>query len=226
MSDEKKKASIRCKCGTVSIELAGSKCLGSAACCCVDCYQRYDHYASLGGPPVPEAIAKREKPNACYYFPNRLMNVKGKDKITFSRLRADGNTVHMVASCCHSILVTDHPMYGGNVVSLFPAYGGYEGEPEDSVFFYSSVRDWPDEEYAKLPKDEAHLYFTATGPAGSEDPPFMPAFVKFQECLATASPELLEGVTTFQSLLEELGGEVKNLELTPLVPAYKNETTA
>ena len=82
-------------------------------CCCIDCKQKLDWAAAQGGPLLPPEVQHYERPLDLVYFSNSLLVERGKELLTFNRLRDEKRSLNCVASCCHTVICIDHPGYRG-----------------------------------------------------------------------------------------------------------------
>ena len=53
-----------------------------------------------------------------YYFGNAITNVTNENLLKTFKLREDGKTTNLLADCCKTVMLTDHPQYQGNVASV------------------------------------------------------------------------------------------------------------
>jgi hypothetical protein len=75
-------------------------------CCCRDCRKGLAWCTSKGGPPpppVPDLV----------YFPNAIRVDKGVEHLGCYLIKKEYNTRRVVAKCCWTCLVGDHPSYRG-----------------------------------------------------------------------------------------------------------------
>jgi hypothetical protein len=75
-------------------------------CCCVDCRKGLAVCAAQRGEPPPAL------PDLVY-FPNAFAVASGAGKLRCFTLKQGYPTKRVVASCCHTPLLADHPAYGG-----------------------------------------------------------------------------------------------------------------
>jgi len=108
-------ASARCACGAVALRFLRRAPVMHLECGCVDCRQAHEHVASLGGPPTPFPPLQK-----LFYFANAVepLPAEQTQRLRLTKLRADGRSVRLEATCCHSILAVDHPAYQANVVMV------------------------------------------------------------------------------------------------------------
>ena len=106
-------ASLSCRCGQVLIELPKPP-VRRLECCCIDCRNAFGWCAAQSNkntsahnePPVPLI-------NDAVYFPNALRVTKGQDQLKCYQIRKGYDTRRIVACCCWTCLMGDHPAYQG-----------------------------------------------------------------------------------------------------------------
>lgn len=79
-----------------------------------------------------------------YEYPNNLV-VTGKDKLKFVRLREGADSLMMVAGCCSTHMLVDHPAYQGNMVSFYPDFVQVSDCEDVPPVLRSWIKDWPEE---------------------------------------------------------------------------------
>lgn len=209
-------ASIKCRCGAVSVAFACEKPIHQLECCCVDCYSKNVWAYKKASAPLPSGVTGvhgEGKPLDLRYWPNKLA-VTGKEKLAFNRLRDDAASISMVTTCCSTLLCVDHPFYQTNAVLTFPEFCPYIGAGElPEISTRAFIKDWPAEKYAELPPKPG-FYLTADGPAFEPPGPeteaaCAPTFTAF------ANPHISADAPgeTFQELLAAAGGSVESLGL-------------
>jgi hypothetical protein len=106
-------ASIHCFCGEVQIKFT-SQCPRVAIESCDDqAFNKIRFLANMGEYEIPEKF-----PVLAYYFDNRLVVAKGIEKLCFYKLIAEANIVNMYTSCCHTFLMSRHPLFGQTAISV------------------------------------------------------------------------------------------------------------
>ena len=197
-------ATLSCRCGIVSIKLTDTKPKHSFECCCVDCYDKNVWSCEAGGVACPVGFGTHGvgSPLHLVYYDNKLDVQKGKDRISFNRLRAGAASTNMVASCCKTLLCVDNPAYAAKCVLIFPEFRPLEGAPPlESPAQRAHTKDWPAEAFAKLPP-KAEFWFEGGEMKG--DVPMV------MEAIGKMHAEMREGAgETFQQLMETAGGEEK-----------------
>jgi hypothetical protein len=96
---------LTCKCQKVEISIAAPP-VNRLECCCRDCRKGLAWCASKGGPPpppVPDLV----------YFPNAIRVDMGMKHLKCYLIKQAYNTRRVVAQCCWTCLVADHPSYRG-----------------------------------------------------------------------------------------------------------------
>ena len=204
-------ASVRCRCGAVSLTFPTREPVNAFECCCVDCYDKLIWSCDKASVQPPQAFVEhgKHKPLDLRYWPNRLV-VKGEEHLSFNRLREGATSTNMVTTCCHTLLCVDHPFYQKNVVMMFPEFVPLTGageliEPPLRVH----IADWPADEYAKLPNKPGTFRQTNGQRGGSPEAADMMARVG---AVFSKPPPAGPGAT-FQELLAGAGGIVTNLGL-------------
>ncbi|KAJ1434714.1 hypothetical protein B484DRAFT_282711 [Ochromonadaceae sp. CCMP2298] len=105
-------ATLSCVCGETSIHLPGKPVLRYECCCC-DCRRGLAVCQERGGakpPLVPDLL----------YFPNRLQVISGKDHLRCFTLLKGYPTRRVVAVCCWTALLADHPSYESVRLVTYP----------------------------------------------------------------------------------------------------------
>lgn len=106
---------LSCACGATTITIpTDCKSILRYQCCCVDCRKGLAVFGSRGAPPPPRV------PDLVY-FPNILHVDTGRENLRCFVLKAGFPTRRLVATCCWTTLLGDHPAYGG---VRFVAYNG------------------------------------------------------------------------------------------------------
>lgn len=208
-------ASLRCRCGQVSISFAVDKPVHAWECCCVDCYAKNVWSCKAGNVPVPPALGEHGagKPLDIRYYPSKMV-VSNKQRIAFNRLRDGATSTNMVTTCCKTILCVDHPAYQGNIVLMFPEFCPLIGAgelPDTPARVF--IKDWPEAEYAKLPAKPG-LWIEADG-TFRYDGDGEEHLEKFMKLVSTPHSDAHAG-ETFAELLAQAGGTVENLGLPSL----------
>lgn len=158
-------ATIKCKCGSVSMvssAAAPRTCLES---CSSDDYQICAWAASKGGPALPERLTTRRKALTAMHMEARL-TVTGKDKLQFNRLSKDSKSLNCIASCCNTLMFIDHPSFAGNTILTFPEVlgaGSLPGWERMLPVCRGWFMDWGSDELAKLSKLPS-WHITSTDP--------------------------------------------------------------
>jgi hypothetical protein len=97
-------ATLSCVCRTAMISLAALP-IERVQCCCLDCRKGIDWCAEQGGPPGSTSLAD------LVYVPNSLCVVSGRERLVPYMIKEGYNTVRVVATCCWTPLLGDHPLY-------------------------------------------------------------------------------------------------------------------
>jgi hypothetical protein len=106
-------ASIHCMCGEVEIKFTSQCPRVAIEACDNQAFNKVRFLAEMGEYEIPEKF-----PVLVYYFENRMFVVKGVEKLCFYKLIAEANIVNMYASCCHTFLMSRHPLFGQTAVSV------------------------------------------------------------------------------------------------------------
>lgn len=155
------------------------------------------------------------KPLLLSYFANK-MRVKGKQFIAFNKLRKGAASTNMVASCCGTLLVVDHPGYACRQVLMFPEFTPLADAKAVAPFCRVFVKDWQEKELAKLPKLPSEYVDHKSGEVRTSKA-VLERFAREKAANGKTKDATKQGVT-FQDLLQEKGGKVEILGL----PEAKN----
>jgi hypothetical protein len=98
-------AKLLCRCEQVDITIP-NKPLNRLECCCTDCRKGLEWCATKANQPLPVL-------NDAIYFANAVQVNKGMDKMTCYMIKEGYNTRRIVATCCWTCLLGDHPVYQG-----------------------------------------------------------------------------------------------------------------
>lgn len=179
---------IRCQCNQVRISIPFPP-VRRLECCCCDCRKSLKLFADQGG-PTPEPLAD------VVYFPNALRVDSGMEHLRSFLVREGSNTRRIVAECCWTCVLCDHPSYDGIRFATYnrPAFVhlGDMGplRPPDGRIFQ---QDMTQEELATLPPE----------PRGTPDRGKKEATVGAKAALDTLST--VEGeFITIQTLLQSI----------------------
>lgn len=166
---------VTCRCRTVQFELVGAAPLAVILDGCADCrrFNRWalgDRFAGNVGlllPPRPALGA----PLRMHYFPNRVRIVAGEERLLVCKLTEGTETLRVVADCCGSLVLGDHPLYNKKLTVVQAetcvverGWGLDEEQPEDGRIFSASLHE---DQVRKLAKytgpDDFHV-------SGNESP--------------------------------------------------------
>eukprot|EP00729_Bicosta_minor_P010582 gene10582-33126_t len=115
-------AYCQCRCGKTIVRCVGSKTPGGGkahlACGCCDCRAALEYCFQKGGPRVPDIVDGT-------YWPNDFEVVTGKENLKPYLLREGMCSNRLIATCCWTCLLVDHPFYGGKVALCL------DGEADD-----------------------------------------------------------------------------------------------
>jgi hypothetical protein len=115
-------AYAQCRCGKVIIRCIGQSEPGGGkahlACGCCDCRAALKWCEKKGGPRCPEIVDGT-------YWPNDWDVMRGKEHLKCYLLREGMQSNRMVATCCHTCLLVDHPFYEEKVCLVL------DGEADD-----------------------------------------------------------------------------------------------
>jgi hypothetical protein len=100
-------------CGEVEIKFTSQCPRVAIETCDEQAFNKVRFVAEMGEYEIPEKF-----PILVYCFENRLVVVKGVEKLGFYKLIAEANIVNMYASCCHTFLMCRHPLFGQTAVSV------------------------------------------------------------------------------------------------------------
>lgn len=109
---------VGCRCGQVAIEFANAGPKLKVECCCCDCRSTIDWCHRPGKQVVETGKPHCNKPASLYYVDNDILSVKGEEELYLFKLRTNSPTRRVVAKCCHTPLVGQHPLYFQNRVVI------------------------------------------------------------------------------------------------------------
>jgi hypothetical protein len=225
-------STVSCACGKIEILFHVPKPLNRLPCCCWDCRQKCLWAESEGGPPVPDAVKEYSEAMDLIYFPAAFelydllpdLHPKGLDALEFYTLRQDDGdhvdqpgwrgdkgSLHMVATCCMTVMLVDNVNYhraknmdtdDGQQLLVFPAVTNIFTEiiPTSSALNFPA--DFPE---VFLPALQEKMADAVRSGAAVEPKP-------------RAEQEPLEvplGCTTFTQLRLAKGTPTVNLDLEP-----------
>ena len=125
---------LSCVCGETSLYLPGRSVLRYQCCCC-DCRRGLAVCTENGGPPYPPA------PDLLY-FPNRLQVLQGVDHLRCFTLLDGYPTRRIVATCCWTALLGDHPSYDSVRLVTYPnpaIFTPHQERPVDKRIFQGDM---------------------------------------------------------------------------------------
>ena len=148
----KNKALLACHCGECNIILLDRRVRYKIECLCFDCRQRAMISQSMGNPRAfPNPLEKRARGVEIIYFSNALqVDDKSRTLLQFRKLREDGFNVTAYASCCGTIMLSSHPAYDGQSVSVLPNNCRVKGEIDTSVSMFLFAGDFSQEKLHAL----------------------------------------------------------------------------
>ena len=95
---------VTCFCGEVAFTVFNGRVRMARECACNDCYQHMKWCRAVGGPDVPPI------PHGGYWD-NDIQLDRGEENLIVVMLREGGRSRRLVAKCCYSTLIIDHPGY-------------------------------------------------------------------------------------------------------------------
>ena len=95
---------VTCFCGEVAFTVFNGRVRMARECACNDCYQHMKWCRTVGGPDVPPI------PHGGYWD-NDIQLDRGEENLMVVMLRESGRSRRLVAKCCYSTLIIDHPGY-------------------------------------------------------------------------------------------------------------------
>lgn len=191
---------VQCLCGRVRLRFLRPGPVLHVHCCCADCRQAMEWVASVGGPPMTNAVT------FAYYFENDLAALEPESlRFLYAvKLREQGRTTRLVTRCCHSVLALEHPYYEQNVVCVHSNLCNMVAQPIKPLSrIFSS--GWDSDYDGEMPPDTARLEDseakwkafadivkrTVDGRLG----------IRFQDILAMLPPAVILDLTEKQRLL-------------------------
>jgi hypothetical protein len=149
-------ATLTCRCGAVEVRFNESKPRAGYGCCCVDCRQKCIWANAKGGPALPAAVLRYEKPLELRYMSNRFVMIKGEDNVDFFKLRDGCRSTNCVSTCCFTTLLVDNPGYQEKSVLIFPEICKLQTElPLEPITFIGFANDFPKDKLAALPPGDS-----------------------------------------------------------------------
>jgi len=236
-------ASFTCRCGHVTVNFATTSPRTNIECCCVDCFQKLAWAEGQGGPAPPLHLKKREKPLNLQHWVakfsigfDKTSQHKEEEKLAFYKLREDATSTFCVAPCCHTVLLTDHVVYGKKIVLIFPELlgeisnyipptirGKVQVQPNIRIY----IRDFPQASYQKLLPKLPGMYEEADGTEGfdldstmSEEEASL-IYSSFGAAFSEGIPNGLPGLGFHECLQQYGDGIVNNLNLPKDPASYR-----
>ena len=93
---------VTCFCGDVAFTVFNGRVRMARECACNDCYQHMKWCRAVGGPDVPPI------PHGGYWD-NDIQLDRGEENLMVVMMRESGRSRRLVAKCCYSMLIIDHP---------------------------------------------------------------------------------------------------------------------
>jgi hypothetical protein len=106
-------ASIHCKCGEVQIKFTSQTPVVAVECCDKLAFNNIKFLAYMGKYEFPNKF-----PVLVYYFENKLVVVKGIEKLTFNKVIEESNMVNMCTTCCHTFLSSQNLTFAQSSVMV------------------------------------------------------------------------------------------------------------
>jgi hypothetical protein len=198
-------ASIHCFCGEVQIEFTCQRARVAIESCCDQSFNKIRYMADMGEYEVPEQV-----PVLVYYFDNKLTVVRGAEKLDFYKLIEEAHIVNMFTSCCHTFLMSRHPLFGQTAVSVL-ASEGYRSRFTNIVHQKPILRFFgnqlPEEERKKLKHDIPDLCRDSKDAMVGDREGWETVYHEFFRKVSAPIAENLEG-QTFEDILENNGEPV------------------
>eukprot|EP00092_Neocalanus_flemingeri_P005005 GFUD01005382.1.p1 GENE.GFUD01005382.1~~GFUD01005382.1.p1 ORF type:complete len:204 (-),score=48.68 GFUD01005382.1:326-937(-) len=199
---------LSCVCGAVSIQLHDPIPRFRLECGCCDCRQALQWAQLQGGPTAPCL------PDL-WYFANDFTFLSGREKTKLFKLRDNGMSIRLVATCCHSTLLVDNPYYNNKVLMVM-AQGAKLDVPEIEKNVRAQMKDFPKGRIGELepfqgkPVDKDNLddwgkfatseeFFGAWGAMASDDIE-NPSGTNFKEITDSSTIEVL-GLEHYKELV-------------------------
>lgn len=147
-----KTAVLSCHCGECKVVLLDHRVRCKIECLCFDCRQRAMISQSMGNPRAfPDSLKDREQGIEIMYFSNAMqVDEKSLTLLQFRKLREDGFNVTTYSTCCGTIMLSSHPAYDGQSVSVLPNNCRVEGEIDAPVSMVLFASDFPEEKLKGL----------------------------------------------------------------------------
>ena len=141
-----KTALLSCHCGECKVVLLDHRVRCKIEGLCFDCRQRAMISQSMGNPRAfPDSLKNRDQGIEIIYFSNAMqVDEKSLALLQFRKLREDGFNVTAYSTCCGTIMLSSHPAYERQSVSVLPNNCLVEGEidtPGSMVLFASDFSE-------------------------------------------------------------------------------------
>ena len=122
-------STVTCLCGKASLTFAANPGV-AAECGCFGCREKLQWAAAQAGRQWSVVIP------TLLYVVNDVVGVTGEAHLRHTKLRDDSHHDFVLATCCHSVLSTDHPAYRGNLVAIYLEACTFRGDaPRSSIRF-------------------------------------------------------------------------------------------
>jgi hypothetical protein len=159
--------SVSCNCGKVCIKLAIAKPHASVECCCCDCRRiRLWHLENSGSDDADDYyLLAMKKPATLFYVDNDILEVQGEGQLRLMKLRSGAGSLRMFSKCCHSVLLTIHPLYFRNRLCIVSDACNleYEGDPV-KPYCRMQTKFWNSKKLGELPPFEGDVTSRSDGP--------------------------------------------------------------
>jgi hypothetical protein len=152
-------ASVSCICEKVCIKFANARPLASVECCCCDCRNiRVWHQEKSKSGSDTTKNTSLGKPATLFYIDNDILEVQGEDQLGLMKLRSGSGSMRMYSKCCHSVLMTIHPLYLRNRLCIVSDACKlvYEGDPV-KPYCRMQTKFWNSEELGELPPFDGEM---------------------------------------------------------------------
>jgi len=195
-------ASITCNCGRCRISVLDPQVRYSMECLCLDCRQRAMISAHLGNDRAfPESLKTRAHGIHILYFANALqVSVGAQELLQYRKLREGAFNTTAYTRCCGTIMMSTHPAYEGQSISVLPDNCIVEHVQVEPVSMRLFAGDFPAEKLDAL--EGAGTLPVVYSPYEEMDSQAMASFIQ-----AVTAPvgkaSSFQGSVTYESLYAE-----------------------
>jgi len=145
------------------------------------------------------------------YFDNKLVVVKGRDKLKFYKLIAETNIINMYTTCCQTYLMRIHPGYMQTTVAVLSHESFPPTRFTNMIVQNPTLRLYPghfsEEKLSRLDPDLVEVWRNEKDKMVGRGDGWEETYREFIEKITSPIPDGLEG-ESFQEIVQERGNEV------------------